>query len=80
MMSWPSRDCGLVLLYIAAAPLVLFAAMLMILTSKLALALCGRDPVGELAELHPEAWAVLNLTGRCALALLFVGLLFRAAF
>jgi hypothetical protein len=67
-------------LYIAAAPLLLFAAVLMMLASKLALVIFGQDPVGDLAERHAEAWAVLNLTGRCTLGLLLVGLLFRGAF
>jgi hypothetical protein len=80
MISWRAKNCGLALLYIPAAPLLLFAAMLMVLTSKLALLIFGQDPVGELAERHPEAWAILNLTGRCTLGLLLVGLLFLRAF
>jgi hypothetical protein len=74
-----ASDCGLALLYIAAAPLLLFAAMLMMVASWLTVPIFGRDPAGELAELHPEAWTILNLTGRCTLGLLLVGLLVQGA-
>src|SRR5436305_1882958 len=42
MMSRPASDCGLALLCIAAAPLLLFAAMLTMLTSRLALPILAR--------------------------------------
>ena len=80
MTSCRASDCGLALLYIAAAPLLVLAAMLIMLTSKLALLIFDHDPAGELAERHPEAWAVLNLTGHCTLGLLFAGLFFGGAF
>ena len=54
--------------------------MLMILTSRLALPIFGQDWAGELAKLHPEAWAILNLTGRCTLGLLFVALFIWGTF
>jgi len=80
MRSCRASDCGLALLYITAAPLLLFAAMLTILTSGLARSIFGEDPAAELAERYPEAWAILTLTGRCTVGLLLVGLLLRGAF
>jgi hypothetical protein len=80
MINWRANDCPRALLYIAAAPLLLFAAMLMIIISKLALRIFGQDPLGELALRYPEEWAVVSLTSRCTLGLLFVGLLFRGQF
>lgn len=71
-----ARDCAFALLYIAAAPLLLFAVMLIMLSSKLALPTFGADPAGELAESHPEAWTLLTLTGRCTLGLILFSLLF----
>jgi hypothetical protein len=74
-----SRNFGLALLCIAAAPLLLFASVVAVLTSRIANAIFGHDPAAPLLEQHPKALTILTLTGRCALGFLAAGLLFRGA-
>jgi hypothetical protein len=67
------KECALALMYIAAAPLLLFAMTMTILMSKITSALFGYDPVASLLErLHGE-WAILALTARFTLGLMLVG-------
>ena len=73
----PGRNFGLVLLWIAAAPLLLAAMALAVLTSRIANAIFGHDPAALLVKRHPEAWAILNPTGRCTLGLIADGVLLR---
>jgi hypothetical protein len=77
--SFRGRECAWLLCYALAAPLLLFAAALTIARSSMTRALFGNDPAAALLEQHPEAWIILNLTGRCTLCLLFVALLLRYA-
>ena len=64
---------------IAAAPLLLFASVVAVLTSRIANTIFGHHPAASLLEQHPEALTILTLTGRCTLGLLAAGLLFRGA-
>jgi hypothetical protein len=70
--AWP-------IICVIAAPLLLFVVAVTIVTSRLTRTLFGNDPATALIDQHPEAWAILKLTGRCTLGLLFVALLLRDA-